>query len=124
MNLPLNQSGAGKITLLFFGSILFALLYSAYHIAPWFYYSWELQSHMDQMVKVAQMETEEEIRKKLLYYVKRYELPVDPKDLLVSKEGNKFKAYLEWSETFSIPWKGEEIEIHTFDFVAEVDEVF
>lgn len=118
------QRGMGKFSLIFFGGLLFAVLYAAYHIAPWFYYYWELQSHMDQMSKVAQMESEEEIRKRLLYYIKRYELPVDPHDLRVSKEGNHFKSSLEWSQTFSIPWRGEEVDIHTFEFRAETDQVF
>lgn len=121
MKLSHSNSGVGNLTLLVFGSLLLAVLYTAYHVIPFYYYYYELVNQMEAAVKVASLETDAELRKKLTYHIRKMQLPVDPEELRIERGGDSIRISLRYSETFFIPWRDRDIDIHTFPFYAEAE---
>lgn len=116
-----SDSGIGNLTLLVFGSLVAVALYSAYHIIPFYYYYYELVNQMEAAVRVASVETDTELRKKLTYHIKKMELPVEPEELRIERGGDSIRISLRYSETFFVPWRGSYIDIYTFPFYAQAE---
>lgn len=112
----LSQKALGKLTLLVFGTLAFVLLYSAYHIMPFYYYYYELQNQFESHAKAAVIYTDKELRQKLLYQIKRMEIPASPQDLKIQRVGNKITISMPYSEVFYVSWGGKDYDIHTFHF--------
>ena len=118
------EHGIGKLTLLVFGVLAGALLYSAYHILPFYYYYLELQSHMEQAIKVADVDTDEEIRKKLIYQIRWMNIPADEKKLRIERGDHFMRISLPYEEIFYVPWQGEDRDLYVFKFVAKAEGKF
>lgn len=113
-----TEAGASLLTVAVFGGLIAALTYVAYHVLPFYYYYYELQNHFEQMVKVAGTESDQEIRRRLWYYIDRYELPVEHEDLIVERSGRTLKLSLSYEEVFSVEWGGEDKVLYRFPFRA------
>ena len=119
-----KEKGIGKLTFSVFAAIIAALLYSAYHILPFYYYYFELVNQMEQVIKVASTETDQEIRKKLLYHIKKMQIPVSPDELRIMRDGKRMSIGLKYEEIFYIPFRGKDYDIHTFKFDAHAEGEF
>lgn len=119
-----RQQGISKLTLLVFGVLVAALVYSAYHILPFYYYYYELQSHFEHAIRVASTEKDSEIRKRLMYHIEKYGLPVNPEDLKIDRSDRFMRISLKWQEVFYITWQGRDYDIHTFKFHAYAEGAF
>lgn len=119
-----SEKGAGYLTLIVFGAFLIAAVYSALKIIPFFYYYYELQNHMEALIRVAQDETDQSIRKKLLYYIRKAEIPAREKDLLIMRGEKTMKIRLPYKEVFYVPWRGKDYVIYTFEFEARAEGQF
>ncbi len=118
------QDGVSALTAIVFGAIIASVLYVAYSIAPFYYYYYELQNHFDQMIPVAATETDLEIRRRLLYYVRRYELPVDEEQLQINRSGRSLSISLHYRELFLIEWDGKEYFRWEFPFYVSSEGAF
>lgn len=116
-----DQTGASKLTLLVFGAILAAAVYSGYKIIPFYYAYFELQNQMEQVVRLAQTLSDAEVREKIEYHIEHLDIPVETRDLKVSRDGGFLKVGLEWQEVFYVTFRGKDYEIHTFDFHAHAE---
>lgn len=114
-----SQHGAGKLTLFVFGAIIAAVLYTAYHVLPFYYYYYELKNHMAEAIRVASVYTDEELRKKIAYQIKWMEIPADPAELEIVRMGGTMRISLSYDEVFYARWMGTDYELHTFHFEAE-----
>ena len=112
------EKGAGYLTLIVFGLIISALVYSAFQIAPFFYYYYDLQNQMESMIRIASMEGDQEIRKRLLYYVHKYEIPASDDALMIRRDGNTMEISLKYTEVFYVSWEGKDYVIWKFPFHA------
>jgi len=119
-----SQAGLGKLTILIFGSIAAVVIYCAYHIMPFYYYYYELQNQMLSLTRVASTHTDGEIRDKLMYHIRKMELPIGPDELRISREGQRIRMSVKYQEVFYVTFRGEEYDIHTFPFEVYVDEEF
>jgi len=119
-----GSRGVGKLTLLIFGTLTAAVLYSAYHILPFYYYYYELQSHMEQMIKVGYMNTDLEIRQKLGAQIKFNSIPAEVKNIKIERGDHFMKISLPYEEIFYITWMGQDYDIHTFEFFAYAEGKF
>lgn len=115
------QDGASALTLLVFGAIIGVILYAAYSIVPFYYYYYELQNHFEQIIPIAGTETDMEIRRRLLYHIRRYELPVEEEQLNIVRSGNIMSISLKYTEVFLIEWKGKELFRWDFPFHAHAE---
>jgi hypothetical protein len=113
-----SSRGASKLTLLVFGLILWALGYAAYHIVPFFYYYYDLKNQFKQVIKVAALESDEEIRRKLMTFIKQYQIPVDPEDLRIERLDDTMRISLKYQEIFYVTFREKDYTLHTFDFDA------
>lgn len=119
------EKGIGKFTLLFFGTLIAVVGFCAYHILPFYYYYYEIQSHMQQAIKIASTETDQEIKKRLMYYIKKFQMPIDSADSLKIERLDRYmKIGLEYNEVFYITYKGKDYDIHTFHFNAYAEGPF
>ena len=116
-----HQHGIGYLTVIVFGSLLAATAYAGYFIGPWFYEYFELESHMSQLIKLSQVDSEVEMRKKLHGFLRSYDLPISEKDIRIAKHGSIMVMDAEWEKTFSIPWRGKIVDLHTFQFHAHAE---
>ncbi|MBX7145485.1 MAG: hypothetical protein K1X79_13630 [Oligoflexia bacterium] len=113
-----RQSGLGRLTLLVFGTIIAVVVYCGYCILPFYYCYFEITNQMEQVIKVASTYTDKEIREKLLYHIKKLELPVEPDDLRIERDAGTMRISLPYREIFYVTWKGKDYDIHTFEFHA------
>lgn len=119
-----NVKGVGKITFLVFSAIFGAIAYAAYQIIPFYYYYFDLKSQFKQVIKVASVDTDEEIRRKLMTFIKLYQIPVEPEDLRIERSDNTMKISLKYQEVFYVTFQGKDYTIHTFDFDATTTGVY
>lgn len=113
-----RERGASKLTLIVFGSILIAAIYCAWRIAPFYYYFYEMQNQMQAAIRVASIESDQEIRKKLVRQMKTLDLPADPEKLMISRDAGVMTIDLKYKEVFDIEFNGKVYTIHVFPFHA------
>ncbi len=101
-----------------------AIVYCVYNIAPFYYYFYELQNQFDAAIRVASEYTDQEIRTKLLYHMKKFEIPADAEELRIERYDDRMKISLDYTEVFYITWKDKDYTIWEFPFHAEVDRGF
>jgi hypothetical protein len=118
------ERGIGKLTLLVFGLLVFAVLFSAYHIAPFYYYYFELKNHMRTVIRVASTNSDQEVRQKLMYHIKKMQIPMDPEDLKIERDEGVMRISLAYDEVFYITWNEKDYDIHTFHFHAYEEGAF
>ncbi len=118
-----KQAGIGKFSLLFFGTIIAALLFCGYQILPFYYYFYELQNHMAAEIRVGALEPDFKIRERLMEHVRWMKIPAEEEDLKIERIGARMKISLPYEEIFYITWQGKEYDLHVFKFdaVAEGD---
>lgn len=116
--------GVSALTAIVFGLIVSAVAYVGYSILPFYYDYYELQNHFEQMIPVAATETDMEIRRRLLYYIHRYELPVDDDQLQIARSGRTISISLRYREIFFIEWQGKEYFRWDFPFYAAAEGEF
>jgi hypothetical protein len=121
-----SNSGVGKLTLIVFGAIVFVVAYCAYNVAPFYYYYFELNDHMRQIIKVASMENDEELKKRLMDHIKMMEIPMHPEDLIIERDetAHEMHVSLKYKETFWITFRGKDYKIRDFPFYAHAEGKF
>lgn len=116
-----GQSGIGKLTFIVFATIIGVVLYCGYHILPFYYYYYELMNQMESVTRVASSETDQEIRKRLMYHINKMQIPIRrPEDLKIERDNGYMTISLAYQEVFYISWQGKDHDIHKFDFNAYV----
>ena len=118
-----DERGVGSLTLLVFGLIFAAIVYVGFEVLPFFYYYYDLQNQMESMVRVASEENDETIRKRLLYYIHKYQMPVRDEQLRVYRSGGKIYLDLEYREVFYVSFKGKDYNLRVFPFHAHAEGV-
>jgi len=116
--------GASTITTVVFGAIAIVILYSAYHILPFYYYYFEVVNQMESVIRVASTNTDQEIRRKLDYHIKKMGIPAAPDDLRITRQANYMTIRLPYTETFVVRFGDKKYTIYTFDFIAEAEGAF
>ena len=116
-----RERGMGKLTLLVFGTIVAAALYVAYNVLPFYYYYFELQEQMRQLVRVGNVYSDKELREKLRRHMERMEIPATIDAVKIERRGTNTAVSLEYSEVFYIRWQGKDIEVHRFNFRAHAE---
>ena len=116
-----SQRGAGKLTTLVFGTLIFVTLFCAYNIMPFYYYFYELQNQFESHARVAQTFTDKEIRQKLLLLIRQMEIPAKPEDLKISRDNGMIRISMRYSEYFYVTFQGKDYDIHRFDFFAKAE---
>jgi len=119
-----GEHGIGKLTLLVFGTLIAVAAFTAYNVLPFYYYYYDLKNQFSQVITVASVESDEEIRKKLMYFIKKYQIPCEPEDLKVERSDGTMRISLKYREVFYVTWQGKDYTVHEFDFDATVEEAF
>ncbi len=113
-----GERGIGKLTIFVFGALTAAALYAAYNILPFYYCFYEISNQFEQIIRVASTEKDAEIRRRLMYHIKKLQLPVEPDDLKIERDGRHMRISLPYQEVFYITIGDKDYDIHTFDFHA------
>lgn len=117
-----SELGLGKLTLIVFGLIIGTVTFVSYHVMPFYYYYFEFQNQAEQLVRVAQTHTDEQLRDKMYTHAAWMGIPVERHDIQVKRWGEHVQIEVVYSETFSVEYDGEDHEIHTFDFHVFAEE--
>jgi hypothetical protein len=116
-----GESGIGKFTFIVFGVIVGAAVFAAYSIGPFFYCYFEIENQMASLIRVASTHTDQEIRSKLLYHIKKLEIPVEPDDIIIDRSEGFMSIGFSYSEVFYLTWRDKDYDLHTFHFDAYAD---
>lgn len=116
--------GIGKLTLLVFGTIIGVAVYCGFQIIPFYYYYFELLNQMESAIRVASTNSDEEIRQKLMYHIKKMQMPIEPEDLKIYRYDGKMKISMQYDEVFFITWEDKDYDLHTFHFDATVERTY
>lgn len=119
-----GELAASRITLLIFGALVAAAVYSFYAIIPKFYRFYELENQAFGVARRSGIVTDHEIRKRLLNEMKRYDIPADPDELEILRGDGEMHIGLYYEDPFIVPWFDRDIEIYTFKFQIDVTERF
>ncbi len=117
-------TGLSKLTVTIFASLIALVVYCTYQILPFFYYYYELENQVLSITKVASTISDREIRRRLMYHINKMGIPLDAEEIQISRQNNRIKISMEYTEVFAVEWDGEEREIHSFDFEIYVDEMY
>lgn len=79
---------------------------------------------MQAAARVASTESDAELRKKLIYQIKKLEIPVSPEKLIITRNDDDITMRLTYEEIFYVPLFGKDYDIHTFKFDAIVTEQY
>jgi hypothetical protein len=113
-----NSRGASLITTLVFGALLAVSAWVGIEVGQIYYRFFEIQAQFDQIINVASAETDAELRKRLMYHIKKQDIPVDPEDLKIERAEKRIRISLKWEEDFYVTWKEKDHTFHTFSFHA------
>ena len=117
--------GASRATIIDFSGIGIFVGYCLWNTLPIFYSYYELENQASGVASRAGILTDDEIRRRLVREMKRQEIPADPDDLEIRRDGNTMLINLRYQESLYIPWfNGDEIELHTFEFDMRIKEPF
>lgn len=120
-----QQGGLGRWTALIFLTITGLVVWIGYNVLPFYYCYYELLNQFEQHAKVASMYTDAEIREKLMYHIRKLEIPIDkPEDLLINRDGRTMQIRLKYKEIFYITWKGKDYDLYIFPFDANMKRNF
>jgi len=119
-----NEQGIGKITFLVFATLICAAIYTGFRVLPFYYYYYELRNQMEAAIRVSSSETDEEIRKKLNYHIRKMDLPVGSNEelreaLRIDHEGDRMRISLSYTEIFDVDFMGKNYVIRKFNFTAQ-----
>jgi len=98
-----------------------AIIFCAYHILPFYYYYFELQEQFEALVRVAEVNTDQELRSKIRSYLRRAEIPAEADEVRIDRDGGRISLTLDYQEVFFIRFRGKEYDIKTFDFHVHAD---
>ena len=112
------ERGVGKLVLLVFGTLLAVVAFVAYHVLPFYYYYFELQEQMQQLVRVGSVDSDKELRAKLAAHLKRMEIPAEIDDVKIERAGDRVAISLDYDEVFYVTWHGKDYTLRVFHFHA------
>ena len=118
--------GASKLTLAVFLTLFGIALYLAYNILPFYYYYFELIHQMEAVIRVANTDSDDEIRKKLVYHIRHMEIPVGSDEelssaLRIERLNGEMKISLPYEEIFFVTWQGKDYDLWKFKFRAHAE---
>ncbi|MEZ4753381.1 MAG: hypothetical protein R3A13_03615 [Bdellovibrionota bacterium] len=119
-----RQNGVGKITLIVFSAIIASIVYLGFQILPFYYYYFELENQFAAHIRVASTHTDQEIRKKIEYHLKKLAIPADPEALKIERSREFMRISLKYTEIFEIYWQGKYHTIWKFPFNAKAEGKF
>jgi hypothetical protein len=116
-----NDRGVGNWTLLIFGLLTAAVVYTAFQIIPIYYNYFDLENQMYSLISVSGFNTDQEIRRKLSDHIRRTQLPAQIENLRIQRQGDSMRMSLDYKEVFEIGFRDRVYRIHTFAFRAQAE---
>lgn len=115
-NTKVSQKGLSYLTLLVFGTLFFGIGYYISHVAPIMYGYWELDNHMQTIIRLADQLTDDEIRKRLKITIKEQEIPLAVDKIVIFREKNHMIISAKYKKTFKVVIRGKEYWKQDFKF--------
>ena len=126
-----DESGVNRLGLLFFLSIVGAVVYAGSQVLPYYYNYYEIVCVMEEQGRKASGFKDDEITKTILQRVKKLNIPLETTDdLKINRFNGQIQIDMKYEESFDIPIGTEEdgetkyFHIHTFKFNPHVEQNF
>jgi len=112
-----------KLSTLFLIIVAASVLHVGWRLIPIFYSYYELQNQFEQLVRLGEVEQDDDIKKKLNYQLKKSEVPAQLKDVRYYRSNTTMRLTLEYDQplVLFIPWEWKEKTVHTFHFKVEAE---
>lgn len=117
--------GMGKLSAFFLLAVFGVAVWLGFKILPFYYYYYELVNQFESHIRVASTNTDKEIRDKLMYHIKKLEIPIDkPEDLVIQRINKRMIISLPYQEVLYVEWGEKTYDLHVFKFVAYAEGEF
>jgi hypothetical protein len=115
---PRVERGVGRLTVLFFGTVVSAIVFCGYNVVPFFYYYFELTNQLEALVVSKDRMNDAALRKRIMAVVNELEIPADERDIRIDRRDGSIEVSLPYKEIFYFRFRGRDIDIYTFSFIA------
>jgi hypothetical protein len=112
------QRGMSFLTFAVFGCLVGALVYALFQIIPIYYGYAEVENHFQSMVRLAGELDDHEMRTRLLYNINKLQIPIEPDELKIERDGSTIRISLPYEEVFYVTFQGKDYDLYTFKFHA------
>jgi hypothetical protein len=117
-----GQRGASFLTLLVFGSILWAVTWYLFHYIPVQYRYYELQNAMHSISIISKDLEDKELRNRLLDQMRGIGTPGDIQSVLIERDGNTIHIRYEYGEKIIFKFFDKRYLIQSFHFILDITE--
>ncbi len=114
--------GASTLTWMIFALVLGAIVYLLSKILPIYYSYYELENQMRAMIRVADQNTDEQIRKMLGDQMKVLKIPAEIEDVKIQRGSRTMLIELSYTEWLEVPLGSTYYELWEFDFDLRVED--
>lgn len=118
----LPSGRAKRRSLRWFGLIVGLL--AAYKVLPLYYYYFDLKVRCAHAIQDAEIESDEEIRRKLLVVIDQYGIPATIRDIQIRREGGRIRISVPYEEKFQVSILGNSVTLFSFSFSPSAERVY
>lgn len=116
----LNNKGYSTLTNFVFLIIIGLVFFVVYNVLPFYYYYFELKNQMLALTKVANVNTDLEIKEKLFEQIKDLKIPADKDDIKIHRVDGEIVISVHYQEIFYVTIGKKDYDLYVFDFSAHV----
>ncbi len=116
----LNNKGYSTLTNFVFFIIIGLVFFVVYNVLPFYYYYFELKNQMLALTKVANVNTDLEIKEKLFEQIKDLKIPADKDDIKIHRVDGEIVISVHYQEIFYVTIGKKDYDLYVFDFSAHV----
>jgi hypothetical protein len=109
-----------------FGKTLVVLMgiLAAYKAIPIYYYYFDLKVSCGQVLQDAEIESDEEIKMRLLDVIERHGIPASARDIQVRRGEGKIWIAVPYQEDIQVTILGETLTLFSFSFSPSAEKVY
>lgn len=115
-----DNKGYTKFTCIVLFCLALILLFILYKVIPFYYYYFEIKNQMFALSKVANIETDMEIKEKLYEQIKYLKIPATKDDITINRTSDTIQISLKYKEILYVTINNKDYDLYIFDFLANV----
>ena len=97
---------------------------AAYRAVPMYYYYFDLKVSCSQVLRDAEIESDEEIKMRLLDVIERHGIPASARDIQVRRGEGKIWIAVPYQEDIQVSILGETLTLFSFSFSPSAERVY
>ena len=112
-----RKKGDPLLRLGFAGLVLFL----GYKVVPFYYYYFDIKSNCAQVLRNADVRSDEELRREWLELIRNHGIEKEPRDIGIQRIGGRVKMWLNYQEPLEVSFMGRSFTLYSFDFTPSAE---